>query len=64
MQANNTPSKNDKQKLNEFMQKATGDITSTPSAMLIIIGDRLGLYKAMADSGQPISSEELAGKTC
>jgi acetylglutamate kinase len=46
MQANNTHSKIDQQKLNEFMQKAAGDIASTLSAMLLIIGDRLGLYKA------------------
>ena len=50
MQANNTHSKINEQKLNEFMQKAAGDIASTLSAMLLIIGDRLGLYKAMADS--------------
>ena len=29
----------------------------------MIIGDRLGLYKAIAESGQPITSEELAKKT-
>jgi hypothetical protein len=51
MQANTTPSKIDEQKLNEFMQKTVGDIASTYSAMLLIIGDRLGLYKAMAESG-------------
>ncbi len=62
MQANNTPSKIDGQKLNEFMQKAAGDIASTLSAMLLIIGDKLGLYKAMAESRQPITSEELAKK--
>ena len=43
MQANNTHSKIDQQKLNEFMQKAAGDIASTLSAMLLIIGDRVGL---------------------
>src|SRR5829696_2626140 len=63
MQVNNTHSKIDQQKLNEFMQKAAGDIASTLSAMLLIIGDRLGLYKAMADSGKPLTSEELARKT-
>ncbi|HSF49822.1 MAG TPA: hypothetical protein VLA74_03600 [Nitrososphaeraceae archaeon] len=63
MQANNTHSKIDEQKLNEFMQKAAGDIASTLSAMLLIIGDRLGLYKTMADSGKPLTSEELAKKT-
>ena len=34
MQANNIHSKIDQQKLNEFMQKAAGDIASTLSAML------------------------------
>ena len=63
MQSEKTANKIDEQKLNEFMQKAVGDIASTMSAMLVIIGDRLGLYKAMAESGQPISSEELAEKT-
>src|SRR5687768_3135814 len=63
MQANNTHSKIDQQKLNEFMQKAAGDIASTMSSMLLLIGDRLGLYKAMAESGKPITSEELATKT-
>ena len=37
-----------KKKLNGFMIKATGDVGSTYSAMLVIIGERLGLYKAMA----------------
>jgi hypothetical protein len=44
------------------MLKAVGDIASTMSSMLLIIGDRLGLYKTMAESG-PITSEELAKKT-
>ena len=45
MQANNTHSKINQQKLNEFMQKAAGDIASTLSAMLLIIGDRLGFIQ-------------------
>ena len=45
------------------MLKAVGDIGSTMSAMLLIIGDRLGLYKAMAESRKSIISEELAKKT-
>jgi 2-polyprenyl-3-methyl-5-hydroxy-6-metoxy-1,4-benzoquinol methylase len=64
MQTDTTiPSKIDEQKLHDFMLKAVGDIASTMSAMLLIIGDRLGLYKAMAESGKPITSEELAKKT-
>jgi hypothetical protein len=38
------------QKLHDFMVKAGGDIASTISAVLVIIGDRLGLYRAMAKS--------------
>ena len=63
MQANTNSGKIDEQKLHDFMLKALGDIASTLSAVLVIIGDRLGLYKAMAESVQPITSEELAKKT-
>jgi SAM-dependent methyltransferase len=63
MQSEKSSNKIDEQKLHEFMLKAVGDIGSTMSAMLLIIGDRLGLYKAMSESGKPITSEELAKKT-
>jgi SAM-dependent methyltransferase len=63
MQANTNSGKIDEQKLQDFMLKALGDIASTLSAVLVIIGDRLGLYKAMAESGQSVTSEELAKKT-
>lgn len=49
-------------KLNDFMGKMIGDMGAAMSAALILIGDRLGLYKAMADAG-PLTSEELARKT-
>ena len=52
----------DEKKLYEFMIKAAIDIGSTMSSMLMIIGERLGLYKAMANAG-PITSKELANKT-
>lgn len=52
----------DEKRLNEFMIKAAGDIGSTMSSMLVIIGERLGLYKAMANSG-PVTSTELANNT-
>ncbi len=63
MHANTNSGKIDEQKLQDFMLKALGDIASTVSGVLVNIGDRLGLYKAMAESGQPITSEELAKKT-
>jgi 2-polyprenyl-3-methyl-5-hydroxy-6-metoxy-1,4-benzoquinol methylase len=62
MQSEKSINKINEQKLHDFMLKAVGDIASTMSAMLLIIGDRLGLYKAMAESG-PIISEDLAKKT-
>jgi SAM-dependent methyltransferase len=52
----------DEAKLNEFMGKAIGDMGAAMMASLIAIGDKLGLYKAMAGAG-PISSAELAQKT-
>ncbi len=49
-------------KLNEFMGKFVGDLGATLNAALVVIGDKLGLYKAMAGAG-PLSSAELARKT-
>ncbi len=52
----------DQAKLHEFVMKSVGDVASALGSMMIILGDRLGLYKAMANSG-PITSDELAAKT-
>ncbi|HEY7391703.1 MAG TPA: class I SAM-dependent methyltransferase [Bryobacteraceae bacterium] len=52
----------DESKLNEFMGKAISDMGAAMHAALILLGDRLGLYKAMADS-QPVSSLALAERT-
>src|SRR2546430_1825301 len=49
-------------KLNAFMGQVVGELGATVNAGLIVLGDRLGLYKAMAESG-PITSAELAEKT-
>jgi SAM-dependent methyltransferase len=49
----------DQEKLNQFMQRAVGDLGATFHAALIVIGDKLGLYKAMAEAG-PVTSSELA----
>ena len=38
----------DEQLLQEFLLKAVGDVASSMSAMLVIMGERLGLYKAMS----------------
>ena len=52
----------DETKLKEFMGKVVNDLGATWSSVLVIIGDKLGLYKAMADS-RPVSPEELASRT-
>jgi 2-polyprenyl-3-methyl-5-hydroxy-6-metoxy-1,4-benzoquinol methylase len=49
-------------KLNEFLGKAIVDFGATFNAALIRIGDRLGLYKALAASGAQTPAE-LAKKT-
>jgi SAM-dependent methyltransferase len=52
----------DEAKLNEFMGKAVGDMGAALHAVTILLGDRLGLYKAMGDS-RPVLPGELAQKT-
>lgn len=49
-------------KLQDFLGKAVGDIGAAMSANLILIGDKLGLYKAMAKKG-PVTPAELAKAT-
>jgi 2-polyprenyl-3-methyl-5-hydroxy-6-metoxy-1,4-benzoquinol methylase len=49
-------------RLQEFMGKAVGDIGAAMSANMVLIGDRLGLYKAMAAKG-PVTPAELAKAT-
>jgi SAM-dependent methyltransferase len=49
-------------KLNELVGKLVGDLGAAIAGASILLGDRLGLYKAMAD-GVPITSAELAEKT-
>jgi SAM-dependent methyltransferase len=52
----------DQQKLNAFMQKAVGDMGAAMHATLVVIGDKLGLYKAMAGAGW-LTPAELAART-
>src|SRR2546423_5989345 len=49
-------------KLHEFLGKAIVDFGATFNAALIRIGDKLGLYKALA-SGGPQTPAELAKRT-
>ena len=50
------------EKLMAFMGQAVTDLSASMSVALMMIGDKLGLYKAMAGAG-PISSSELAERS-
>src|SRR6201993_4265544 len=52
----------DEAKLEAFMGQAVTDMGAIISAPLFVIGEKLGLYKAMAHAG-PLSSQELADRT-
>ena len=51
----------DEAKLNEFLGRAVGDLGAAMSATLILVGDRLGLYRELAKGA--ITSTELAQRT-
>ena len=52
----------DEQKLEQFMGQFVQDMGAAATAPLVVIGDKLGLYKAMAD-GAPLTPAELAERT-
>ena len=51
----------DEGKLEAFMGQAVTDMGAIISAPLFVIGEKLGLYKAMAGAG-PLSSHEVADR--
>jgi SAM-dependent methyltransferase len=52
----------DPDKLNAFMGKLLGDMGAAATGALVVIGDKLGLYKALAEAG-PLTPAELAART-
>jgi 2-polyprenyl-3-methyl-5-hydroxy-6-metoxy-1,4-benzoquinol methylase len=52
----------DESKLEEFMGRMVGNMTGATACLSIWLGDELGLYTALAESGAQ-SSDDLAGKT-
>src|SRR5580700_2069622 len=52
----------DQEKLNVLLGQAVNDMGASLHAALILIGDKLGLYKAMAD-GNPVKPADLAART-
>ena len=57
-----TPAATDTSRLDAFLGRMLGDMGATLNAALVIVGDRLGLYKAMAEAG-PIDAAGLARRT-
>lgn len=58
-----TATKIDQNKIQEFMNKAIQYISGSSTAMLIILGERLGLHREMSEVREYISAGDLAKKT-
>jgi SAM-dependent methyltransferase len=56
------PAAIDTEKLMGFVFKAVDDVGATLNTALVVIGDRLGLYRALAGAG-PLTPAELAQRT-
>ncbi len=52
----------DEEKLMQFVFRAVDEVGATLNAALVVMGDRLGLYRALAGAGG-LRAEELAGRT-
>jgi len=52
----------DQDKMNDLLGRFLNDFGGTLHSAMAVIGDKLGLYKAMAEAG-PVTSEELAART-
>jgi 2-polyprenyl-3-methyl-5-hydroxy-6-metoxy-1,4-benzoquinol methylase len=62
MSAVTQPAPINEDKMNAFLGKVVGDFGAALSSSLVYIGQKLGLYKALA-SGQAVTPAELAEKT-
>lgn len=51
----------DQTKLESFVMRAVGDLSSGYAGVMVSLGSKLGLYKALAGAG-PISAKELAAR--
>jgi SAM-dependent methyltransferase len=52
----------DETRMKEFVEKAVGDVGALLGGAMVVIGDKLGLYRAMAEAG-PLTPVELAART-
>src|SRR5687768_6317755 len=57
-----TPRALDEEKLMQFVYRAVDEVGATLNAALVVMGDKLGLYRALAGAG-PLTPEELAART-
>jgi len=62
MSASNGQQTIDPERLDHFMGQFVQDLGAALSVATVVIGDKLGLYKAMAD-GAPVTPTELAERT-
>jgi SAM-dependent methyltransferase len=60
--ATEAPPTLDEGKIGEFVNRVVGELGATANSALVVIGDKLGLYRAMSESA-PITSGELAERT-
>ncbi len=58
----NEPATVDADKLMAFVFKVVDEVGATLNSALVVLGDKLGLYRAMAGAG-PLTSDELAERT-
>ncbi len=52
----------DERKLGAFIERVVGDLSAGYAGVMVSLGDKLGLYKAMAGAG-PLTSEEVAKRS-
>jgi SAM-dependent methyltransferase len=52
----------DPERLNALLGQLVGDLGAVTTGALVLLGDKLGVYKAMGD-GKAVTPEELAAKT-
>ncbi len=57
-----TPAVLDEAKVGDFVNRVVGELGATLNAALVVIGDELGLYKALDGAG-PLTPSELAERT-
>lgn len=53
----------DQESIHKFMGQVMADLGGAYSAVLVYIGYKLGLYRAMADASKPLTSQDIAALT-